>query len=81
MHTQLQSPFTWRHFHATIILLCVRWYLRCALSYRTWRKCWWTEGCASIIRRSLVGFSSMPRNWSNDADPISKRPLTRGPRA
>src|SRR5712691_10715974 len=29
-----QSPFKWRHFHADIILLCVRWYLRYALSYR-----------------------------------------------
>lgn len=22
-----QAPFTWRHFEAEIILLCVRWYL------------------------------------------------------
>src|SRR6202035_1547734 len=28
------SPFKWRHFQAEIILLCVRWYLRYALSYR-----------------------------------------------
>lgn len=27
-------PFTWRHFQAAIILLCVRWYLRYPLSYR-----------------------------------------------
>jgi transposase, IS6 family len=26
--------FKWRHFQADIILLCVRWYLRYALSYR-----------------------------------------------
>jgi IS6 family transposase len=26
--------FKWRHFEAEIILLCVRWYLRYALSYR-----------------------------------------------
>jgi transposase-like protein len=26
--------FKWRHFKADIILLCVRWYLRYALSYR-----------------------------------------------
>ena len=32
MHAQ--SPFKWRHFQADIILLCVRWYLRCSLSYR-----------------------------------------------
>ena len=29
-----QNPFKWRHFQADIILLCVRWYLRYALSYR-----------------------------------------------
>jgi transposase, IS6 family len=28
-----QHPFKWRHFHPDIILLCVRWYLRYALSY------------------------------------------------
>ncbi len=34
MSEQSQHPFTWRHFQADIILLCVRWYLRYALSYR-----------------------------------------------
>ena len=29
-----QYLFKWRHFQAEIILLCVRWYLRYALSYR-----------------------------------------------
>jgi len=29
-----QHPFKWRHFQADIILLCIRWYLRYALSYR-----------------------------------------------
>jgi transposase, IS6 family len=29
-----QQPFKWRHFEAEIILVCVRWYLRYALSYR-----------------------------------------------
>ena len=29
-----QTPFKWRHFQPEIILLCVRWYLRYALSYR-----------------------------------------------
>jgi IS6 family transposase len=29
-----QHPFKWRHFQADIILLCVRWYLRYALSCR-----------------------------------------------
>jgi len=29
-----QQSFKWRHFEAEIILVCVRWYLRYALSYR-----------------------------------------------
>src|SRR5690349_228648 len=29
-----QHPFKWRHFPEEIIVLCVRWYLRYALSYR-----------------------------------------------
>jgi transposase-like protein len=29
-----QHPFKWRHFQPEIILLCVRWYLHYALSYR-----------------------------------------------
>ncbi len=34
MSNQSQNPFKWRHFQSDIILLCVRWYLRYALSYR-----------------------------------------------
>ena len=29
-----KSPFKWRHFEPTIILLCVRWCCRYSLSYR-----------------------------------------------
>ena len=29
-----EQPFKWKHFQGEIILLCVRWYLRYALSYR-----------------------------------------------
>jgi transposase-like protein len=31
---QQKSPFKWRHYEPTIILLCVRWYCRYSLSYR-----------------------------------------------
>jgi transposase-like protein len=30
----MDNPFKWRHYESEIILLCVRWYLRYALSYR-----------------------------------------------
>ena len=29
-----KEPFKWKHFQGEIILLCVRWYLKYALSYR-----------------------------------------------
>ena len=29
-----QNPFTWRHFEAEVLLLCIRWYLRYALRSR-----------------------------------------------
>jgi transposase, IS6 family len=31
---QNKSPFKWRHFEQSLILLCVRWYCRYQLSYR-----------------------------------------------
>ncbi len=34
MKNQSQNSFKWRHFQSEIIVLCVRWYLRYALSYR-----------------------------------------------
>ena len=34
MRNQSQHPFKWRQFQPEIIVLCVRWYLRYALSYR-----------------------------------------------
>ena len=30
----MENPFKWRHYQPVIILLCTRWYLRYALSYR-----------------------------------------------
>ena len=30
----MTNPFRWRHYVSEIILTCVRWYLRYALSYR-----------------------------------------------
>ena len=30
----MDNPFKWHHYKPTIILTCVRWYLRYALSYR-----------------------------------------------
>ena len=43
-----QQSFKWRHFEAEIILVCVRWYLRCALSYRDLRN----DAGTRVARRS-----------------------------
>ena len=32
--SNMTDPFKWRHYESEIILTCVRWYLRYALSYR-----------------------------------------------
>ena len=37
-------PFKWRQFEGEIILLCVRWYLRYALSYRDLEEIMWERG-------------------------------------
>lgn len=31
---KFKNPFKWRHFEGSLILLCVRWYLRYGISYR-----------------------------------------------
>ena len=33
------TPFKWRHFESEIILVCVRWHLQYALSYRVLFEC------------------------------------------
>ncbi|GHP00029.1 hypothetical protein KSF_100760 [Reticulibacter mediterranei] len=54
-----QNPFKWRHFQSDIILLCVRWYLRYALSYRDLEEIMLERGSGSIIPRSIAGCSAM----------------------
>ena len=44
----MTNPFKWRHFEAVIILLCVRWYLRYALSYRDLEEMMTERGLAFI---------------------------------
>jgi hypothetical protein len=36
----------WRHYESEIILLCVRWYLRYALSYRDLEEMMWKRNLA-----------------------------------
>ena len=49
------NPFKWRHFQPDIILLCVRWYLRYALSYRDLKE--------MMVERGLVVDHSTINRW------------------
>jgi transposase, IS6 family len=61
-----QHPFKWRHFQAEIILLCVRWYLRYALSYRDLEEI--------MLERGLhVDHTTIYRWVQHDAPEIGKR--------
>jgi transposase-like protein len=44
-----KSPFKWRHFEPTIILLCVRGYCRYSLSYRDLEEMMRERGLSIIL--------------------------------
>jgi transposase, IS6 family len=48
----MKNPFKWRHYEAEIILLCVRWYLRYALSYRAVEEMM-TERGLSVVHTTI----------------------------
>lgn len=59
-----QALFKWRHFETEIILLCVRWYLRYALSYRDLEEVMMERGLLLVF---LFGLLQHSRNWSHSA--------------
>ena len=62
----MTNPFKWRHYNAEIILLCVRWYLRYALSYRDLEEMM-TERGLSIVHTTIY-------RWVQDYAPeLDKR--------
>ncbi|GHO63382.1 IS6 family transposase [Ktedonobacter sp. SOSP1-52] len=61
-----QNPFTWRHFQAEIILLCVRWYLRYSLSYRDLEE-------MMVERRRCVDHTTIYRWVQRYAPELEKR--------
>ena len=46
--------FKWRHYQSDIILLCVRWYLRYALSYRDLEEMMNERGLAVDHRKGQI---------------------------
>jgi len=48
----MENPFKWRHYESEIILLCVRWYLRHALSYRDLEEMM-TERGLSVVHTTI----------------------------
>ena len=62
----MKNPFKWRHYQPEIILLCVRWYLRYALSYRDLEE--------MMSERGLTVVHSTIFRWVQDYAPeIDKR--------
>lgn len=62
----MENPFKWRHYRAEIILLCVRWYLRYALSYRDLEEMMSERGL-SVVHSTIF-------RWVHDYSPeIDKR--------
>ena len=62
----MTNPFKWRHYQAEIILLCVRWYLRYALSYRDLEEMM-SEGGLRVVHSTIF-------RWVQDYSPaIDKR--------
>ena len=62
----MSDPFKWRHYEGEIILTCVRWYLRYALSYRDLEE--------MMTERGLSVHHSTIFRWVQDYAPeIDKR--------
>ena len=68
-----QAPFKWRHFEAEIILLCVRWYLRYALSYRDLEEMMAERGLEVDHTTIYRGYSTMRQSWRSAVVLTSKR--------
>lgn len=47
-----RNPFTWRRFQVDIMLLCVRWYLRSAVSYRDLEEM--TQECGLSVELTTI---------------------------
>jgi len=64
------DPFKWRHYQGEIILLCVRWYLRYALSYRDLEEMMRERGLSldhTTIYRSRSGLCSGVREKNSSS--------------
>jgi len=60
----MENPFKWRHYEAEIILLCVRWYLRYALSYRDLEEMMTERGLSVVhttTRPSIARYRRTPQ--------------------
>ncbi len=51
-----KQPCKWKHFEGEIILLCVRWYLKYALSYRNLEEIMMERGL-SVDRTTIYRFT------------------------
>jgi transposase-like protein len=61
-----KQPFKWRHFQSSIILLCVRWYLRYPLSYRNLEEMMLERGLTVDHTTVYDGSRLTLQNWTRD---------------
>jgi transposase-like protein len=69
-----KSPFKWRHFEPTIILLCVRWYCRYSLSYRDLEEIMRERGL-SVDHTTVWGSANLKAVFRTVSN-LSDKPLT-----
>ena len=72
--TEAQTLFKGRHFDATIIILCVRWYLTYNLSYRDLREMMAERGVPMAHSAAPIAGSSyapvFEKRWRRHARPV-----------
>lgn len=65
------TPFKWRHFEPTLILLCDRWYYRYQLSYRDLEEMMRERGLS--VDHATISDCVKTQFWGEDASSGSVR--------
>ena len=70
-----KQPFKWKHFQGEVILLCVRWYLKYALSYRNLEEIMMERGLSvdhtTIYRWVMIYAPELEKRSRKDLKPTN----------
>jgi hypothetical protein len=72
----LKQPFKWKHFEGEIILLCVRWYLKYALSYRNLEEIMLERGLSQGKRKKIQASDGLEYKGIEASKTLSKYPMS-----